>query len=204
MGAPIQRPMPADFADYAQKPLRQIEHRYRVGRTTVHRWIREAAIERTPHAGGNPPRPVPDDFPEFSADKSTYQLAEHYGCSRETVNSWFRRCGIERPFRGRGPTAGRPKKAKSFVTPKRGTLVRHYSDQSLPARAADYLRRLGPVTRCNADGSFNPHGNHWCRGRTILTAAEIIDRARRNGWADPLARFDAPPSHDFNTEGANA
>lgn len=204
MGAPHNRPAPADFAEHAHQPLRALEQRYRVSRPTLHRWFRESEIVRKPHAGGNEPRPVPDDFAEYQAGRSTYHLAEHYGTSRQTISEWLRKAGITRPARGRGPAAGRPKApvAPAFARPKYGGIDRHHADMSRPARAAEYLRRYGEVIRCTAEGKYHRKGDHWRRGNGVpLTGEQIIERAIDNGWRDPFAHLDAPTSTSFTTEG---
>lgn len=48
--------------------------------------------------------------------------------------------------------------------------------------AADFLRRVAPILRCNPDGSLNPRGTHWRRGSAVLAAEDVIERALAKGW----------------------
>lgn len=60
-----------------------------------------------------------------------------------------------------------------------------YVDPSEAGQAAEYLRRFGPVVRCNEGGAYDPAGARWRRGSVVLSAAEIVERARHNGWQGP-------------------
>lgn len=204
-----RRPVPADFAANAHLRMRELAKRYSASLNTIRRWVAEAGIARTPHKGGSTTAPPPADLVGFAHGRSMLEIAAHYGRSRETVRRWLRDAGIHRPGgrwrttmprAAREPSAARP----AFIRPRYGVIDRHFPAQSRPVLAAEHLRRFGPVTRCTASGEYSPHGDHWRRGNGVpLTADEIIERALRNGWRDPLARFDAPPATNVQT-GVNA
>lgn len=50
--------------------------------------------------------------------------------------------------------------------------------------AAQHLQRFAPVFRCTADGDADPKGSHFRYGNSVLTEAEMIERAERKGF-DP-------------------
>jgi hypothetical protein len=54
---------------------------------------------------------------------------------------------------------------------------RYDRDTSPDGEAADYLRRFGPVYRCNSVGRPDIAGKFWRRGSAVLTSAELIERA---------------------------
>lgn len=53
---------------------------------------------------------------------------------------------------------------------------------SYAGEAAEYLKKYGPVTRCNEAGRFDPKGSMWRRGSTVLTDDEVIERAVAKGF----------------------
>lgn len=50
--------------------------------------------------------------------------------------------------------------------------------------AAQHLQRFAPVFRCTAEGDADPKGSHFRYGNSVLTEAEMIERAERKGF-DP-------------------
>lgn len=122
---------------------------------------------------------IPDDFAARYATSSIKALAAHYGRSTATVSTWCKRLGLSRPV-------GLPVKPKPRIVHHRyltAPVDRAYVDTSLVGRAADYLRRFGPVYRCNAEGRPSIGGRFWRRGGGgVLTDAEIIERAEYNGF----------------------
>jgi hypothetical protein len=63
-------------------------------------------------------------------------------------------------------------------------LDRPARDVSRSGRAADHLRKFCHVFRCDAVGNPLPDGFYWCRGRAVLTDAELIERAVSLGWQE--------------------
>lgn len=184
-GAAVARPVPDDFIERLQEPMMTLRADYKASAATVRRWIKECGAARTRLPGGAVAAPIPADFAEVQKGKTHAQLIEHYAASRSVVKRWFAEAGIKRePFRQ--PVPHRP--LLPISSSPRGQIkpTRVFVDTSLAGQAADYLRRYGPVVRCDAQGSFNERGTHWRRGPSILTAAEVIERAVRNGWRDPM------------------
>lgn len=142
----------------------------------------------------DPKDSVPRDFPRLYMERSYKDLCFTYSRSVSTIKKWAALLGLrkKRQSMGRAPRVRRP----TLYAPRnvrttaawRPTLTgkqpidRPHRDETPAGQAADYLRRFGPVIRCNAQGQYDQYGDHWLRGSSILTADEIIDRAERNGW----------------------
>ncbi|MEH3121197.1 MAG: helix-turn-helix domain-containing protein [Sphingomonas phyllosphaerae] len=137
-------------------------------------------------------KPVPEGFADAWAEHPQAELRKIYNASSSTVQRWVTICGLQRP-RGRNVRpAAKPEPFVRQPAPKRPARVvnrvtapidRPHLDNTLAGRAADYLRRFGPVTRCNEAGRYDPNGMFWSRGGSYpLNAEEIVSRARRNGW----------------------
>lgn len=170
-----RRHLPADFVSIAPgKTNEQIRLHYGCGFSTVVRWFKEAGIQPSPPTNTitKPRRPVPDGFALVARRLTMKELRERFGASEAIVKRWCTETGTE-PRR-----AGYVRFAQ--VTPR--PLIDH-REQSRAGLAAQFLQRFGQVIRCDADGAINPKGTHWLRGgRFVLTDAEIMERATRNGW----------------------
>lgn len=143
-------------------------------------------------------RQMPEDFAEHAANEQNKMLAERYGASRAIVARWRREAGVRRDraapvtpiaraarVRKAGTTGSAPRLVSSFS--KRGGVAvpldrDEARDMSEAGQAAYFLKRLGPVVRCDEHGKTEGAHTHWRRGSFILTGEEIIDRALRNGW----------------------
>lgn len=178
------RPIPDDYAAHAAvETTRELGLRYNVASSTMARWNRE--IGRAPMMGGRPALSIPDDYAERARMTPQRALAEHYGVGRGTVQEWHKRAGVSRERKAAEP---KPKAPKALIAPAK--LVTHhkvmkvevYRDFSVAGQAADFLRRLGPLWRCDADGRQTVRGRYWRRGSAVLTDAEIIARAMQRGW----------------------
>ncbi|MBB4154149.1 hypothetical protein GGQ80_002059 [Sphingomonas jinjuensis] len=187
------RPAPDDFADVAARlHVEQLMAHYGAAYTTVHRWIGETGATPLQRSV----KPMPDDF-KVTLDMTQAAAAERYGVSVDVVRRWDEEAGFDRraAYRNRLAREARERvavrpaatsravatgatRASKFGTP----FDPAKRDWSLAGQAADFLRRLGPVARCDASGRYDPKGNHWRRGSSILTAADVIARAERNGW----------------------
>lgn len=173
---PILRPVPDDFAAYAAlETVTKLCARYGCGTALIARWRRDV--------GGVKPRPsgrpiaIPADFAERAPRCTASELMEHYGVrDHRTIRKMLASAGVESRRPALVPHLGGMGRARAApLCVNRNT--------SRAGMAAEYLRRFGPVFRCAADGRQKPDGTHWNRGgRTILTDAEIIERAERNGW----------------------
>lgn len=124
----------------------------------------------------------PKDFADLAPTMTRTELVEHYNRNAKVIARWIQEAGTEsRPVT----------RAQCTETARRKALLRRHrnnaymstpvdrpsKDMSEAGRAADYLRRFGPVIRCNRDGRYDPDGDRWLRGSTLLTAGEVVDRA---------------------------
>jgi len=176
------RPVPADFAEHATRETRdQLRARYGVGHHVLGQWC--AAVGRAPMQAGTHAKARPADFADKHGQMTVADLCAHYAAGKATVRRWASELALRKqPF-----GTGRPKGSKSVTTAKllpfhKPAPVPLMRDLSVAGQAADYLRRLGPVIRCDAAGKYDPAGSHYRRGSTVLTAGEIIARAERLGW----------------------
>lgn len=171
------KPVPADFAHFAAiETVEQLVKRYQRGTSQIARWRREISAGGPSIRPARPPKSLPEDFVEVAPRLSTRELVERFGVCKVTVLKWCARAGVTPRQVKPGPaTLGAMGRAKAAP-------IAQHRDTSRAGQAADYLRRFGPVVRCDAVGRFNPTGTHWRRGSSILTADEVIQRAERNGW----------------------
>lgn len=151
------------------------------------------AVGSWDHGQTSPKRlEIPADFAECWATMSQVDLAQHYGHCIATINNWVKHLGLKR-VRAKAP----PKPVSSMTwaanrSHERVTTQRHLRDTSKVGEAVDYLRRYGPVWRCNDRGGASIGGKFWRRGSAILTNAEVIERAERLGFdADAWKRVAA-------------
>ncbi|WP_447724589.1 hypothetical protein [Sphingomonas koreensis] len=138
--------------------------------------------------------PLPDDFAEVAATRTTKEIGKHYGVGERTTKRWLALAGIVRDRGSRlsklvpgavpEPVAAPRKAASRAFWRKPGPRpLPDARDCSRAGKAAQFLQKYGPVTRCDADGRLDPKGTHWLRGgRFVLSDAEIMDRATRQGW----------------------
>ncbi|NYD88777.1 hypothetical protein [Sphingomonas melonis] len=192
-GGNAPKAMPADFPQHYRESLRLLHVRYPgVGDGTFTRWRQEL--------GGLNLVPPPSDFAEKWAEKTNAALCGHYRRGWNTIARWSKELGLVRPVRLPAPRAVPARKKRVTVDfvrsarersgppPQRpnayqaATMTRAIRDMSPAGQAADYLRRFGPVVRCDERGRYNENGTHWRRGSTVLTAADVIARAEFNGW----------------------
>lgn len=171
--------IPADFETLWQTTSQaDLCAHYRKGAATISHWCKKLNLVRTDGLGrGKTPAPV--GFAEVARGKSRREIAEHYGMSADTVRRICADLGIVAQGVAFQPRAMSGPKLqpyhKSAMAPQR--------DMTRAGMAADWLRQFGPVIRCDGDGRYDPKGDHWRRGSTLLTADEVVERAYRNGWA---------------------
>jgi hypothetical protein len=179
---PEQKPreMPVDFADHAHEPVKALKKRYATGDSSILRWRKQVGMVVL---GGPQLKQMPEGFAELQQGKSIVVLAEHYGCGKLPVSRWLKELGIQRErFVSPAPKPTKPAhlvRNAYMTTP----VDRALKDGSRAGLAADFLRKFGPVWKCNDRGSPDIAGSHWRRGSSILTDAEIIERAQYNGWS---------------------
>lgn len=129
--------------------------------------------------------------PELIADLATmlnHMVSEKHGIPRWRVIDLRKRHGIKSPTHlfPEIYTAGAARRTKPMGFDKALDSQNYHNwvnrDTSLAGQAADYLRRFGPVVRCDDRGRYNENGTHWRRNFSVLTADEIIERAEANGF----------------------
>jgi len=188
------RPVPDDFAQNAHKSYNELQEIYRAGYHTLRRFYAETGIAVPFGTGQRNRKEAPADYATASIGISRRKLAKMHGVSEDTAERWDREHGIVRPrhLPGRKP-AEKPVRRVSVVPAYMTAPVdRPHLDMSYAGRAAEYLRKFGPVIRCNERGHFDISGAYWRRGSTLLNAAQIIERAARNGFdADAWKRVAA-------------
>lgn len=177
-------PVPDDFTQHAYQLTEALEARYGVGRSTIARWRREVGMPgRTEFKA----KVMPADFVECAPSLTLAEARERFGVAEPVLRRWEAHTGVHlRRLRVR--PAGRLKMDRD-----------NRRDMSRAGMAADYLKRFGPVFRCDAQGKPSAKGTHWARGRFVLTGDEIIARAERNGWQPDAWRTVTTPT---TTEGA--
>lgn len=53
--------------------------------------------------------------------------------------------------------------------------------------AVQFLRRIGPIWRCDADGIFAQRGKYWKFCGRIMDDGAVEARAKRSGWVAPAS-----------------
>lgn len=147
-------------------------------------------------------RNAPDDFAEQAETKGTNALSAYYGASKKIVRRWFAETGAKKlPPQIVGNT--KPRTEKQLAVSRRSypgkvgsrpvggsaadrtfhaVATEIHRDTSVAGMAADHLRRIAPVYRCDERGRQDVKGALWRVGNGILTDAEVIARAERKGW----------------------
>jgi hypothetical protein len=176
----LRRAVPSDFVQRAATMTNaEMCLHYGAGSQTITRW-RKATNAPTVNRGGSVKWPVPDGFALVAPGMTIKELRVRYACSRDLIARWCEEVGVQ----PRRPDPARTVGQASKTFSPRNAPSR---DGSVAGQAAEFLRRFGPVYRCTEDGKQDLKGTHWNRGgRTVLTDAELIERAKRNGW-DPDA-----------------
>lgn len=188
------REVPADFAEISVgRSNTQLMAHYGCGSEMLYRWRRQSGVKRFDKMI------VPDDFAEMWKTRGILQLAAHYGRNHHTIAIWINKLGLYRP-RGRtlaqeairAVKEAKPKVVKlvspvsppcapsRFIKPdafRTAPVDRVQRDMSPAGQAADYLRKFGPVYRCDVRGRPLADGFFWRRGNAVLSDAEIIERA---------------------------
>ncbi|MDO7841103.1 hypothetical protein [Sphingomonas immobilis] len=170
------RSRPSDFAELAQTMTSaELRLHYRTSKASISQWRRECAIvtprERHISAGTFKPTPVPENFRQVAPTLSVHAAKIFFEVGDTVLRRWEAEAGV----RLRRQLPGRPRQP--------GTVINDtIRDMSRAGQAADFLRRFGPVARCDATGRYLADGFYWRRGSTVLSADEVIERAERNGW----------------------
>lgn len=200
----LMRAPPADLAAmHAKHGRNALSKHYRCGDATLMRWLVSAGLY-VPAA----PIPVPDWWAVDAPKLLVLDAAARAGVGKDTVHRWEKATGVlcirkrqlakapRRKRKPKQPVAVREKSVefcrstptRTSFKPKGATLrtASPQRDMTRAGQAADHLRRLDPVRRCDASGEYAQTGDHWhFRGR-VYDAAGIIERAERAGF-DPDA-----------------
>lgn len=204
------KPIPTDFVEIAHgKNVGEIMKHYQSSNRVVRRWLAEAGVELTKQKPRytRELRAMPADFRDVFSDMSIPALKKRYSASGKVVSRWIaetgqvRRIGnpnhhkkaatkhvVKRAPKGKVTYLAEAKVASPrHVNVSRkpgnpGMVNRVERDMTSVGQAADFLRKYSGVWRCTPTGSPDPKGTHWRRGSSILTDAEIIERAEYNGW----------------------
>jgi hypothetical protein len=119
---------------------------------------------------------IPQGFALVAPHITMKEARLRYGRAAETIQRWCSEAGVQL-MRPNHLVAGSASRKFSPTAP------RAHVEAGEAGQAADFLRRFGPVFRCDADGRQLQDGFFWNRGgRTVLTDEELIERAKRNGW----------------------
>lgn len=198
--------MPDDFHEIAPTlGCHKLARHYRVADKTARRWLYESGLNRPFH------KVIPEDFEGVAPTLTVPEAQARWGMSFQTIYRWEKVKGIkckriagqaEMIRKAKVRAANPPKAAKEKpvdfvradppprkVHKARATGLRDHGplrDMTRAGQAADFLRKLDAVRRCDAKGAFSLTGEHWhFRGR-LYDAAGIIERAERAGF-DPDA-----------------
>jgi len=178
-------PLPADFIEHMGDSFESLACRYGVSTRTIRRLVRQTGLDRKPKIFGRSKGPAPEGYAEIARERHAHELEAKYGVSEQVRRRWDREIGYERkriaPARVEPPK--NPRGRPAYMT---APVDRPIVDVSRAGMAADYLRRFGPVYRCNAmgrpvdaliDGKPNRDATHWRCGNAIVTGDDIIERA---------------------------
>jgi hypothetical protein len=179
--SPMVRPAvnegpPAGFAEAAAvNSSADLAKLYRRTAGTIAQWRRDCGVKAPGNShvssGTYQPVPMPENFATLGPTMTRHEAQAFFGHGEVVVKRWAQEAGIA--FR----------KQISVVSGRRSPKVRDTArDMSRAGQAAEFLQKFGPVFRCTGTGAANPKGDHWRRGSTILSSADIIERAERNGW----------------------
>lgn len=190
------KPVPDDFAEVAatQHTYAMARH-YGVSNKMILRWLREAgleaaeyvppkkiSVERTKAAKMANIKPVPDDFLSKVKGMTATDLVRHYKVSRPVVKRWCRETGTAPKAYDKSRAARMQRRRELSVVHVasgiRATKLRDdVRNMDIYDIAADKLRRICPVHRCNERGGYDPKGRFWRVGWNVISPDELLMRA---------------------------
>jgi hypothetical protein len=178
-------PAPDGFAELAIKSsYAHMQRHYVCSSATIKRWLAEVGIDRSRAGRFARKDDLPADFAERARRSTANQLCGIYGCKRSVIDRWSVQSGVK--YLTVNGAWRQPGLSAQMATANR--------DMTQPGQAADFLRRLGPVIRCDAAGAYSATGDHWKRNGRVLTADDVVERALALGW-DPDAWKRIAPTH---------
>ena len=171
--------IPDDFAERAAVMSNEaLRAHYKRGTKIIARWRRQSGVRaRKGCRIGGPTNklPIPDGFAAIAPTKSKRQLGIQFGVANSVISRWCMEAGVR-------SGTHQIERAGGGSDRYFNRSIYSHRDMTRAGMAAEYLRRFGPVKRANARGVYDPKGDYWWRGSSLLTADEIIERALRNGW----------------------
>lgn len=147
--------------------------------------VRRNGLGPWPSQTGSNTTRIPADFAELWQTNSLLWLSAHFECSLSTAAGWAKLLGLVRA-RGAHITARKVEAKPAKPAPLRLIKPNAYQnapvnkfqrDMSAPGQAADFLRKFGPVYRCDVRGRPLSDGFFWRRGNAVMTDDELIERA---------------------------
>ncbi|MDQ2762682.1 MAG: hypothetical protein M3Y22_04085 [Pseudomonadota bacterium] len=167
--------IPSDFAAYGHRTNLFLCAHFQVSKQVIARWRRESGTPKPRQLRTRStfvPKLMPENFAAIAPALQLHEARAFFGVGDGPLRRWAMNCGV---------TFRRPANANHRATAIK--VDRDDSrDMSRAGMAADYLKRFGPVFRCNERGNPEGRPTHWRRGSFVLTDQEIIERAERNGW----------------------
>lgn len=137
-----------------------------------------------------------EDMPGIAAlceIRTVSELADIYGVSRGGMYRRLYSLGLK--AKGSIPEAKpKPPKPEQVQTKRpvpgqwnfrqwnRMGQAPEYKPQSIADRAADFLRKFGPVYHVDERGRPTATGEFFCRGRVMMAEAELVAFAERKGF----------------------
>lgn len=161
--------IPNDFLAFMQTHTQEqaVEH-YGVSIALIQRWCKKVG-----HKYVAPLKQAPDWFITEAATMTRAQVKVRAGIGDHVLDRWCTehsvRC-IVPAAKAFGRSSWKPCRSNALIVSK-------------AEAAAEYLKRYGPINRCDEEtGSPNAKGTHWRRRYAVLSDAEVIERAYYNGW----------------------
>lgn len=176
--------LPADFTKWAKVEYpKQLQERYGCGHMAIQRFAREAGVTLlNGHKIVQPKfRPCPPDFAQVAPTMLRLQLRRHYNCGDPAIDRWCAETGVTLKTRARNeyqPQAGKLSRGLYHAIGISANIAAS-KPYTIYDRAADTLRRYGPVYRCNERGKQDNNGQFWRIGLTIATPEQLLARAAR-------------------------
>ena len=174
----MQRPVPDDFRGRAQSHgFNDNMGFYGCGYETLQRWYAETGLPKV-RSKREKGLAAPEGFEDFARSHSQRETMRHFGISRDMVRTFEAKMDLKRVRFITAPTV--PSAAPKFIKPnayQTAPVNRVQRDMSAAGQAADFLRKFGPVYRCDVKGAPLADGFFWRRGSAILSDAELIERA---------------------------
>lgn len=121
-------------------------------------------------------KPVPAGFAAVAPTMLKADLKVHYGVGHNTLDRWLKEAGV------RAKTEPRKSVVQRDLRPSRSpgvVNVVRFHNYGPEDQAADVLRRLGPVYRCNERGRADDRGAFWRIGNVVVDGDELMARAAR-------------------------